>query len=114
MIKRSFGLILISSALSFDIYVVPINAGETTLGACVVPCRKVIEPSFIVTFFLGELESHSITDAVALCLCSSTGTGEEFLTERQLEDAATPHLTRPRERYFVFKERAPSRPAASG
>ena len=41
-----------------------------------------------------------------MCSSSATGAPIEFLSERQLEDAATPHLTRPRVLYFVFKERA--------
>jgi hypothetical protein len=40
-------------------------------------------------------------------LCGGSAANKtEFLTERQLENAVTPHLTRPRELYFVFKEHA--------
>jgi hypothetical protein len=48
----------------------------------------------------------SITGTVTLRRGSATNTRAEFLTERELEDAVTPHLTRPRELYLVFKEHA--------
>jgi hypothetical protein len=72
---------------------------------CCFPRPKVIEAGFVVSFFLGKVLSHSITGAVALRRGSAARTGGEELTERQLEDAVTPHLTRSRELYFVFKER---------
>jgi hypothetical protein len=50
--------------------------------------------------------TYTISRNVTLGRGPPTGAGSEFLTERQLEDAATPHLTRPRVLYLVFKEPA--------
>jgi hypothetical protein len=36
----------------------------------------------------------------------AAGPSAEFLTKRQLEDAAMPRFTRPRELYLVFKKPA--------
>ena len=63
------------------------------------------------SFFAGELLTHVVA-CVTLRRGSATGAGEEFLTERQFEDAVTPHLTRPRELIWFSKNTPPSHPAA--
>jgi len=83
-----------------------IRRRESSLRARVVSRAEVIEPRLSVPFFLGEVLSDSIAHAVTLRGCSSTRPRDEFLTERQLEDAATPAIAHPRGPHSVFKERA--------
>ena len=80
-----------------------ISGRESPLGARVIARPKVIEAGFVVALLFGELLPYSIARAVPLRRRASTRTGEEFLTERQLEDAATPHLTRHARALFSFQ-----------
>jgi len=65
-----------------------------------------LNATFRVFLVTSEVLSHSIASGIALRGRSATRTSAEFLTERQLEDAVTLHLTRPRAPFSVFKERA--------
>jgi hypothetical protein len=58
---------------------------------------------------LSEVLPHSITGTVTLRSGSATSASTELLTEREIEDAVTPHLTRPRAPFSVFKEQSASR-----
>ncbi len=71
-----------------------VGCRKPTQGTPVVAFSKEIKSGFIISFFEGELLPHTITSAVTLRCRSSAGASKGFLTERQLEDAVTPHLTR--------------------
>ncbi len=69
-----------------------------------VSCVRIIQIGFIVTLILGEFLPIDIT--VRVTVTPSAAAGSQFFPKRQLEDAATPHLTHPRVLYLVFKEPA--------
>ena len=75
------------------------------MGGRVVSGKEVIESGFNIPFFAGELLANIIAD-VTLRSGSTTGAGGEFLTERQLEDAAAHSNAQARATDLVFKERA--------
>ena len=66
-----------------------IRRSKPSLRRGVVSSKEIVESGFVVTFFLSELLTHRIA-RVTLRRGAAASAGAEFLTERQLEDAATP------------------------
>jgi hypothetical protein len=83
------------------------------LHAGVVACAKEIEPRLVVLLFPRKFLANIIA-GVALCGGSSTNAREEFLTERQLEDAATPSPHAPARGLFRFSKNRKIKISESG